>query len=329
MAIAKSDIKFYLTSLEPDIEQTIKSQSIGGYPATVDDDATKSLVYPETTLSSSASKYDTSLNLTSYGDLAGLSYVGSNFEIIKVDSISSNTVQVSERSVGSFQNVHISGDVVYGLSLIGLFSDVFNENRKQYRCIALKNTNTIDTAYNVKIYLRQKSINAGSTLKFSVEMPTNDFKLSTATDGSETTVVDSSLVGLFVNNHFVDSRLKITSGLNNNQARTILSFDSVSGTIVLSSSLPYEVIDGTTYQIEPTPAQRLSSGTIQPTTGSLISLFSSTAFRNINVSGERDHEDDLQPNDIIYIWLERELIKGYDAFTANNAILTMNYSTSI
>ena len=49
-------LKSYLTSLEPDISQTIHSQSIGGYCST-------SLLYPETTLTSNIGLYDTSFNI--------------------------------------------------------------------------------------------------------------------------------------------------------------------------------------------------------------------------------------------------------------------------
>ena len=49
-------LKLYLTSLEPDLDQTIYSQSIGGY-------LSNSLVYPETILSSPIGLYDTSISL--------------------------------------------------------------------------------------------------------------------------------------------------------------------------------------------------------------------------------------------------------------------------
>ena len=49
-------LKLYLTSLEPDMNQTIYSQSIGGY-------ISNSLIYPETTLAASMDLYSTNLSL--------------------------------------------------------------------------------------------------------------------------------------------------------------------------------------------------------------------------------------------------------------------------
>jgi len=71
VAISKTDLKFYLTSLEPAIEQSTYSQSIGGYAGYVYGDATKSLLYPETTLASVISLTDTTMILSDYTNFAG------------------------------------------------------------------------------------------------------------------------------------------------------------------------------------------------------------------------------------------------------------------
>ena len=49
-------LRNYLTSLGPDMSQTIYSQSLGGY-------VSNSLLYPETTLSSNMGLYGTTISL--------------------------------------------------------------------------------------------------------------------------------------------------------------------------------------------------------------------------------------------------------------------------
>ena len=75
MPIAKSDIQFYLTSVEPDLEQTIPSQSLGGYSAYVPSDATKSVVYPKASLAADSGMFGTTLTLSALGNMTGAEYL--------------------------------------------------------------------------------------------------------------------------------------------------------------------------------------------------------------------------------------------------------------
>ena len=71
MAIAKSDISFLLTSVEPDIDQSISSQSIGGYGST-------SSVYNEVSLSSDIDLYDSSATVDSISDISAYTFININ-----------------------------------------------------------------------------------------------------------------------------------------------------------------------------------------------------------------------------------------------------------
>ena len=100
-----SDIKVYLTSLEPNLSQSNDSQSIGGY-------ISNTLVYPETSLAETIGLYDMTLTLDNWTGLSGLSYLNINNEIIKVGSISSNNITILQRGINGILNVHVRGDDV-------------------------------------------------------------------------------------------------------------------------------------------------------------------------------------------------------------------------
>lgn len=331
MSISKSDIKFYLTSATAGVKQTNYTQSIGGYSANVNGNISDSLVYPETTLATDVSLYGESLALSSYTDLSGKTFLSSGFEIIKVDSVSSNSVSVSQRSKNGLKAAHLSGDVVRGLATESIFNDRFDDDLKQYRCLAIKNTNSTYHAYNVDVFLRYNSRNPNSVIRIALEQPRNDYITGSIASGTKTKIIDSSLKGSFDDNHFIDSNLIMTSGSNINQERIILSFDSSTGEIVLDSSLPNSASNGDTFKIEPAPAQRVSSGIVSPTFGSGRVTPLRMADRDnplqINVTGDRDHGGDLRPNDVIYVWLERRIKDEANSFDENSTVLAINYYT--
>jgi len=136
------------------------------------------------------------------------------------------------------------------LSLNGFFNQRFNDNLKQYRCIAIKNENATDTALNAAVYIKQNTVNASSLIKIALEMPTNDYRSGTISSGSTISVVDPSLVGVFSDNHFQNAVLRITGGSNVNQSRIISSYDDSTGTFVLQSSLPFGVSSGDSYEVD-------------------------------------------------------------------------------
>jgi hypothetical protein len=331
MAITKSDIKFYLTSVEPENEQTLYAQSIGGHAATVTGDSSASLVYPETTLGSSVGLYGSTLSLADYTDLSGMSYVSMHNEIIKTETIASNSVTISDRTLNGLRNSYVSSDIVRGIPVSNIFDNSVSEDGRQYRCLAVKNISSTETAYNVLVYIKQSSRNVNSDIRIAVEMPQNDVLTGTTTSGgTNTTVRDSTLMSLFSDNHFQNAVLRFTSGSNVNQFRTIISYDGSSGVFVLDSSLPFEASAGQDYRVESGPTQRIKSGIVSPVFGTTrvtsLSVASRTNPISIDVSGIRDHGSDMQPDDIFYIWIERKLIKNSSQFDENSIVITLNYS---
>jgi len=323
MAISRSDIKLYRTSSEPSLAQAVYSQSVGGYPSTT-------LVYPETTLTANTGLYSNAITISFDSAMENSDYLSVNDEIVQVTAVTSANVTAVQRAVNGTRQIHLSGNVVRGLSSSsGLFNSEFNQNKRQYRCVALKNTSSTDTATDVSVYLKQGSFNTGSTIKLAVEMPLNDYETGTATSGSTMAVVNSSIATLFSDNHFSLALLRMTSGSNVNQERLIASYDDTTGTFTLASELPFAVSSGDTYAVEPGPAQRLADGTATPTSGvSRVSSFSRIAEDDavsIDVTGSRDGGDDLMPNDVIYIWVERELTRDSTPYSNNLAVIGVNY----
>jgi hypothetical protein len=329
MSVNNSDLKLYLTSVEAEIEQTNRTQSIGGHAAIVPSKPNKSLVYPSESLSSDIDRYATSLTLNSYSNVENETFLFINGELIEVEKVQSTSVTIKNRAVNGFRGLHLSSDLVYGVSENSFLNKRFNEDGKQYRCFALSNTHSTDTAKNVRVFIKQNSLSFNSTIRISVEAPRNDYFSSSATGGSKTVVEDTNIGSSFKRNHFVDSILRFTSGDNDGQSRKVTSYDDTENKFVLEDSLPFSVTSGDNYEIKPTPAQRLSAGTKKPDTSqprmTNFKLAPESESIGIDVDNNRDHGSDLQPNDHIYLWIERSLINSEKIYNNNSFVVDFIY----
>lgn len=319
-----NNINLYLTSLEPNIAQSNYIQSIGGYISTT-------LVYPSTTLNSTIGLYDTSLTVSDSSSLTGLSYLSINNEVMKVNTISSNNISIQQRGLFGNNRMHIPGDKIYGIDLSdNLFNNRYNIKNEQYRCLAVKNE-TGEILNNVEVEVVDNSSNRGSQIEIAIEVPKHGILGDlNASDGSKTTLIDSSLVGAYTDNFFINSILYFpidpyNTSLNVGQERKIISFDSSSGTFVLESSLPFAVEALDAYLIEPAPAKRLVTGIEDEfTTTAYFSSFYSSGSNTIDINN-REQESKLLDDDIIYIWLKKVIFGGYDEYDNNGFIFRLNY----
>lgn len=333
-----ADLKMYLTSLQPDMNQSIFSQSIGGY-------VSNSLLYPETTLASVIGLYDASFTLHSplsgsWSLWEGLEYISINNEVMKIGSINEESVTVQQRGVNGIVAVHIEGDVVRGISSNHLFNNVFNKEYKQYRCIAIKNSSSYAdpsnyvTASRLEIYIGQESRNINSKIRIAIERPSHQYIGSVSStvnyDVSTgiSTIVDDTLIGQYTSDQFRNSYLKIKSGLNNGQGRTITSFSPENGVIEIEGVISNDT--AVDYEIFPSPSQRIKSGTISPVVGSNMSSF--VLYGEYNPYMIDLHPGDvsgflgnLNINDVFYIWIERSISKGSEAFENNNFLINIKY----
>ncbi len=333
-----ADLKMYLTSLEPNMSQSIFSQSIGGH-------ISNTLLYPETTVDSIAGLYDDTIALKtpSIGNWSaweGVTYISINDELIQVDSVVDGSISVVQRGVNEKVKVHIVNDVARGLSERELFNDVLNDDYKQYRCIAVKNDSSVAdpsnevTANNISVYLGGNSRSLNSKVKIAIESPKSQYISGIAdsiiSDSSTGTsnLVDTSLAGIYANNLFSGAYLKILSGENSGQGRVVQSFSS-SGIFYFESALSNDT--NASYEVLPSPSQRIKNGMISPSVGTFVDNSSSSPLLvdlvlGDNVSFERGS---LGINDIFYIWLERNVDKGSSAFENNSALINIQYDSVI
>ncbi len=332
-----ANLKLYLTSLEPDMNQSVYSQSIGGY-------ISNSLLYPETSLVSTIGLYNTSLtlNIPESGDWLEwqeLEYINIGNELMKVSPIVNGSITVLQRGFNDIFNMHKGGDIAKSSSYKELFNDVFNDNHKQYRCIAIKNVLTdvsVDSvAYDISVYFKQNSRNDNSSVKMALEQPLSQYLSSISTEWTSMQLVDTSLIGIYPDNHFKDAYLKIIGGEADGQGRVVSSFDSLTGTFTFFSSFSslFDYSVNVSYEILPSPSQRIKTGTVSPIVGvENMTHFSNpdenSSLKFFEVSSNVFNIDDLKPNDIIYIWLEREVKKGALGFLNNDLVINIKYKVS-
>ncbi len=333
------DLKMYLTSLQPNMEQSIYSQSIGGY-------VSNSLLYPESIVGDTIGLYDTSFVLNSptigWGSWSNIEYININNEIIKINPIINGSVVADQRGINNIIEMHINGDIVRGISNIELFNDVFNDNYKQYRCIAVKNVSIEDPsissiANNIFVYLKQNSRNSNSIIKIAIEKPQHQYiegKSDTISSNSSTSsykLIDSSLILKYRDDYFNNSYMRIKDGVNRGQGRIISSFESSTGIFYLDNPLLDD--SGARYEILPSPAQRIKSGIISPilTASNITPFILAEKNNSLNFDfNENDNASDssgiLNINDVFYIWIERTIEKGSFIFDDNNIVINIEYT---
>jgi len=332
-------LRNYLTSLEPDMNQSIYSQSIGGY-------VSNSLVYPETTLSSSLGLYDTSISLDtpasgSWLEWQEVEYINIGNEMIKVAPIINGSIDVIQRGYNGIINMHIFKDRVRAESSKELFNNVFDDDYKQYRCIAVKNDSLLVNpsgdlnAYNFEVYLKQNSRDLDSSIKISLEQPNSQYLSGVSTTWTSMTVVDISLIGIYDDNHFKEAYLKVLSGSATGQGKIISSFDSATGTFTFYSSFSstYDYSTNVSYEVLPAPSQRIKTGIVSPVdTGDNVLPFVSNNERSPMRFSSGNFSDpiitDLFPNDVVYVWVERIVDKGVENFNNNDIVLNIKYRVS-
>jgi hypothetical protein len=325
-----SGLRLFLTSPEPLSEQKNVTQSFGGYTSTNE-------LYGGISLSSAMSVYDTVLYLGdsvtdgfSIVDLQKNEYVQIDDEIIRISKWSGVTGYISERNVyGTPFRMHPKGAIVRELVKNSFFDLNFGTERKQYRCVVIKNINTSEIAKDLKVFFGLNSRNNLSYTKIAIEVPSSDYYAGASSSSGITAFSVASLVGAFPDNHFVNAPIAFISGSNNGQSRLIKSFNSSSGTIELDERLPNYIAIGDQFYIDTAPSSRTKSGGKTPTGANISEFFDANDETNaisINVGGQRASGADLKPNEAIYVWIERSISESNDEFLDNRFALSFIYS---
>lgn len=322
-----SGLKFFYTSVEPEIEQLIPSQSVGGFVS-----PTQS--YLTETLLQSISFYDKILQLSGES-LSSYQYLMLGDEIVEILEWNGSTAKIKSRSsFGSPIRFHAVGTIVRGFTKNSLFTNIFSDDRHQYRCLALKNT-TASIAKDVRIFFKIKSRNSLSNFKLAIEIPKSEYHEGISSDGTVNSLIDNSLVGQYIDDYYKGCSITFTSGNVEGQTRIISKYISSSGKIELDSSLFEEINTGSAFYINTAPSQRLKSGTREISLSSgenppyLISeVKDATFFTNgvdININNSRSHGNNLYPNEVIYVWIRREIDELSDNYNNNRLVLSASY----
>lgn len=316
----KSDLKFYLTSAEPQLLNVSPSQSIGGYPSSTEYSISALLSDP-------VDRNEAVLNIDGSLDSPYSVYIDEEVmkvsETVDLDGDYGNleSLAVERGSLTTRKRFHAAGDSVFVAEKNVFFNGSLSENGKQYRCIAVQNTSSTDTFYDLSFYIKNPSRNSNSIVKVAVETPTEEIVYGISSGGTSISLTDSSLINLYDDNFFNGRLLVIDdiSSLNYNQSRVIASFDKRTGIVTFRNSMPYSIVNNTMFRIEQSPSQILSSGRISPT-----NVTFSTALGIQNAVGEID----LGPFETVYLWFERDISLNTDKYEDNRVVFTTFYRNS-
>lgn len=328
----KNDIKLYFTSIEPNLEQNIPKQSLGGY-------VSPTQIYDTAELQEPLSFYNTVVYLDD-DNLASFSILQIGDELMTVKEWKNSSAVIDSRNAfGTPIRFHPRGSLVRGIVKNDIFDRILNKNKKQYRCIAIRNTSSTETARNVKVFFKLDSRNILSKTRFAIEIPRSEYYTGNVSlGGSTTTFTDSSLAEKFANGHFISAAITFSSGLDNNQTRIINQYEGKTGKFTVSEELPYKVKSGDIFFVDTSPSQIISSGLIQPSIAVyggnsipyLVSDFQSATFANngvgINIAEQRSSNGDLKPGETIFVWLERQIDDNNDEFENSRSIISISFN---
>jgi len=330
----KNSIRYYYTTAEPDLAQSNPSQSLGGY-------VSPTQIYKESSLKGPVSFYDLVIE-TNDLELVSFSIIQIGDEILKVSEWNDSVATISKRNAfGTPIRFHPIGAKVIGVNSNDVFNRVMSKGNTQYRCFAIKNTNTTEIAKNVKVFFKLNSRNSLSSTRFAIEIPRSEEESGIADSGSATYLVDNDLAGVYENDHFKNASLTLDDGNNSGQSRIISSYTGSTGTFFFSNEFPNKIESGNSYTVGTSPSQLISSGKVEPLTGVsstsssppfVIGKLQSATFSqngvNIDIGGSfRRNGNDLYPGEVIYVWLERKIDNSNDFFVNNRMLFTIGFNS--
>lgn len=332
----KTSINYYLTSVEPNMIQSNPDQSLGGHLS-----LTK--VSETTFLSEAISFSDNRIKLDDTS-LTSYDHIQIQDEIIEVESWNGSTAIVAKRnSFDTPLRVHFQGAKVKGLRKNDVFTSNFNENQAQYRCIAIKNDSSVQSAKKAEVYLKIPSRNNRSEWKISIEIPRSEYRDGTATSGTVLSLQSDIFANSFQDDLFITAPVVIVTGQNAGQFRIVTAYDNSTGTFSFDEELPFAPQSGDEFYVDTAPSQRISNGTVSPILESntgpdikaphLISDFVDANGHlegsSIDINGDRQmvqrFAQTLAPREVIYVWIERSLDSDNEGKENNRLALTLGF----
>jgi hypothetical protein len=175
-----ADLKFYLTSSEPNITQTAPSQSLGGFPSISE--------YSANALFADGMNDQTDMMILT-STLSNPYAVLSDAELMKVVSTETlgaygeQILTVTRGDFGTDPEFHITGDSAYAQTKNSLFNGSFSADGKQHRCIAVQNTSS-NVMQNVQAYIKSAGTNPLSVVQLAIEIPIDNVFYGTTAKGT-------------------------------------------------------------------------------------------------------------------------------------------------
>lgn len=327
----QSDLRFYLTSAEPLVEQKNLTQSVGGF-------VSNTQVCGGAILFESLSVYDKILVVSESSlssdytllDLQKNKYLQINDEIVAVDKWVGLSAYLSHRNVFDTPlRMHPKGSIVREIIKNNFFDTNISTQSKQYRCLAIKNINSSNEVKDLRLYFNIGSRNNLSEIKVALEVPRSDYYSGISSTTGITSFSVYNLMNEYADDHFKGAPIKFTSGSNVNQTRIVKQFVGSTGTIVLDQRLPSNIAVGDNFYIDSSPSTRIKSSAAKPVSSAITEFFNPSAFDNsipINIAGNRVGGNSLKPNEVIYVWFERSITAANDEYDNNRLALSLSFS---
>jgi hypothetical protein len=187
MAVALSDIKYYLTGAASDgAAQADPALSLGNYRS-----SSLWALYTQINDGDGITAGDTTITVDDASSFAASGYVVIDKEAIQYTGKTGTTLTGCTRgALSTTATTHADNTPVEQLSTF--FDDVAGSESSagdtEYRCYCVKNTHATDTATTVKIYIGVDSGNGQDDISFAVEVPTGSLTTGNAQSvGNEST----------------------------------------------------------------------------------------------------------------------------------------------
>ena len=318
-------LSYRYTSSSANVSQSTPENSLGGYISTNN-------IYTTTAISDRVSQTATIVPVGAVpATTSGLAQIDT--EIISyagIDSTNSQLINVTRGVVpAAFPHgiTPLAGEVRY-LTVNRLFDPKFDSNYIQYRCIAIRNASTF-AAENVTIY-KVADRDSDVTIDLGIEVPFHDYRTGTIT-GTPTGLViaNSNFAGLFSDDYFTNSLLRLTSGTSSGNTAIINSYTDSTGTFVLASTLGSPVA-GNAFEIEPAPSQTVANQLTGPALNSnlFFGFIDDGGSNLLSYNDIRENLNVFQVSDIFYLWIRRTLTKNVKSKSDTGFIALIGYQVA-
>ena len=311
-------LDFRYTSAVENAVQSTPENSIGGFQST-------NSVFDSSTTADTVAVDAELVDVASASAATAMAGVGTG--VLNVSRVSGlERLSITSTVIPSVQQPQDNGDKVWYLDPDRLFGNELDSgNRTQYRCIAIVNTSG-ETLEDVGI-VSVTDNDSDCTVDFGIEAASHDYFVGTVSSAAtELTFTDLNTAGLYPDDYFTGSLLRIVTGACAGQTAVIASFDGSEGTYVLRTSVGLTSA-GDSYEIEPSPSQTVADGSTPPgiMTGMFMGFIGDGGPSSLSSGTIRESGGTLRPNDLFYVWVKRTRAKNAKPKSDSAAMLVVKY----